>query len=128
MAYAISQEEDQFIIKAANIQPSLDAANATLFPPGTPSNWKPYTSLEKLFEDDRWELKIDQATGDVIGIAFIGEKGSPDIEDDNESALWLVRQFVEAGSYIQMHNEVGTKWRWVFDGQTVQTRMGTTTY
>lgn len=46
----------------------------------------------------------------IVGLYFEGEKLG------DETALWkALAPFVKSGSYIQMHGEDGSMWRWCFD-------------
>jgi hypothetical protein len=60
-------------------------------------------------------LNLQQKNPNVIGISFMGEGYSNDIEMFN-----ILAPFVEEGSFIEMSGEDGSIWRWVFDGQTCQ--------
>jgi len=55
----------------------------------------------------RWEA---EATGDIVGLDFRGEKLG-----DDEVLLKALAPFVESGSFIQMSGEDGHSWRWCFD-------------
>ncbi len=118
MGNQIRQRESSFTIKAANVPAALDAINHQMFPVSLPTALvRPYRSIAKAFEDDRWKITQNEA-GDVVDISFIGEKGGAEMIE--ETVLWMVREHVEPGSFIEMSGENGDLWRWAFDGKTVQ--------
>lgn len=125
MGYQIHLKAAQFVIEAANVPAALKAINDRCFPPSILAQypkWRPYQTLEQAFEGDRWQIERD--AGQVNRIHFEGEKGYREMGADQESVLWMVREQVRPGSFIQMYGEDGERWTWVFDGKTVETKDG----
>jgi hypothetical protein len=72
-------------------------------------------SKEKLEGDLEDLIKNFPKEPSVVGISFMGEGYSDDIELFN-----ILAPFVEAGSFIEMNGEEGETWRWLFDGTSCQ--------
>lgn len=116
MGYCISQNEAKFSMKADNKVPAFKALKAAASDKSfcwiNPATVKGCRTLEELMDECRWDLD-ENDDGDVIGIAFSGEKAGDDLKLFNALA-----PYVEAGSFIEMQGEDGALWRWVFDGKT----------
>lgn len=65
--------------------------------------------LESAVRDWRWDLYCDD-DGNVVEIMFEGEKLGQD-----EILFEALAPWVKSGSYIEMHGEDGSLWRWCFD-------------
>lgn len=74
------------------------------------------TDLGEAFGAWRWGLN-EGPDGSWILSEFVGEK----LGDDNK-LFDAVAPYVTPGSYIEMLGEDGSRWRWVFDGQTCEER------
>lgn len=125
MGYQIHLKAARFVIDAANVPAALKAINDLCFPPEVLKQypqWRSYQTIEQAFEEDRWRIERD--LGQVNRIYFEGEKGYREMGADEESVLWMVREQVRPGSFIQMWGEDGDRWTWVFDGKTVETKDG----
>lgn len=81
-----------------------------------------YDNLHDMMEEWRWELEYDD-DGNVDAIQFTGEKIGDDL-----LLFQAIAPFVEAGSYIEMRGEDGSKWKWTFDGMTCKEMLATDTY
>lgn len=81
-----------------------------------------FDNLHDMMEEWRWELEYDD-DGDVDAIQFTGEKMG-----DDKLLFDTIAPFVEAGSYIEMQGEDGSKWKWTFDGKTCTEMQPSDTY
>jgi len=69
-------------------------------------------TLEEAINAWNWEILIDNDSGDVFGISFLGEKSG-----DEEKLFETIAPYVEKDSFIEMTGEEGEMWRWVFNGE-----------
>lgn len=132
MGYGMDQREAVFTIKKENKSDALKAIRALAKEAGKMSggSWLSTSretrhfswvdmefvrakTLEVALEAWRWEPVVDEKTGDITSLTFLGEK----LGDDQ--VLWkAVAPFVESGSYISMYGEDGSNWVWRFvDGK-----------
>jgi hypothetical protein len=56
-----------------------------------------------------WKVSIDEETGAIDSIWFLGESFQYD-----DHLMEAIAPFVDDGSYIEMYGEGGAKWRWLF--------------
>jgi hypothetical protein len=118
MGYCMSQNESKFHIKAPNKDLALRAIKAMMAEKKGVFSWVDTTTVKccrdlvTAMGEWRWDIEEDEA-GDVIGIAFSGEKAGDDL-----TLFKAIAPFVESGSYIEMHGEDGARWRWVFVDKT----------
>ena len=85
MGYYVSMAKCEFHVKAENFSKVVDHLDKFQFVPEIDSN------------------------SNIIGLEFTGEK----LWDQREM-FEQIAQFVEDGSYIEMHGEDESMWRWVF--------------
>ena len=71
------------------------------------------SSLADAMEAFRWPVEHD-GEGNITAICFAGEKLG-----DDEHFFGSLAEFVDDGSFIEMHGEEGSMWRWVFSGGKV---------
>lgn len=117
MGYYINQEDADFRILAGNIP----AAHQALRNAAEGQDWgwvdmdvvATAPTFREAMSVARWEVFMNDA-GDVIDIAFDGEKAA-----EEDEPLAAIAPFVEAGSWIEMSGEEGERWRWTFDGKTI---------
>lgn len=134
MGYCMFQVKAKFGIRKANLGKALDAVKGLAGKEtikdctGRHFSWveqgfdrKP--TLAEATACWRWNLETDPATGDVVGIAFGGEK----IGDD-AVLFGALAPYVAKGSYIEMQGEDGLRWRWAFDGKKCAERQGKVVY
>jgi hypothetical protein len=114
MGYCMSQKTAKFNMKAESKVPALKAIKAACADVGLGrlGRVKGCRTLEELMEECGWDLQ-ENDDGDVTGIQFSGEKAGDDLKLFN-----VLAPFVDGDSYIEMHGEDGSLWRWVFDGKT----------
>lgn len=107
MTNYIHQKDSQFLLKATNWQAAADAVNdkLTLDPTG---------SLDEELLRAGWEPSFGDGS-DVVDLQW---QGGSDYGD--QELLTVIAPFVEEGSYLQMFDEDGNHWRWVFTGGTVK--------
>jgi hypothetical protein len=133
MGYHMEQMNSSFAMKRANEKGALAAVKAlsgkeTIEDGGGPHfawvdhDFAERDNLHDIMLSWRWELEYDN-DGNVDAIWFAGEK----IGDD-ELLFNAIAPFVEAGSFIEMMGEDGTRWKWVFDGKTCTEHAAETTY
>lgn len=123
MGYCIDQREAQFNILPSNFAPALAAIKALAgqetisdgsgrhFPWVETKDFLKAETLSQAMDAWRWNLRINEETGEVEDLWFEGEKLG-----DDEILFNAIAPFVEKGSYIEMGGEDGEVWRWVFDG------------
>jgi len=128
MGCNMNQVGSEFTIKAEHRKAVFKAiqgltSKPTILParPGQPARFsfveieeiEAAKTLEELFEVWFWEIEEQDQFSDITGIDCTGEK----LGDD---ALFFrtIAPFVKAGSYIEMTDDEGDRWRWVFDGKT----------
>lgn len=80
-------------------------------------------TLVEMVLDWRWQLDINERTGNVESISFEGEKLGDDIV-----LFQALATFVKRGSYIVMTGDDGVIWRWKFDGKSVVEQVGRVTF
>jgi hypothetical protein len=121
MGYYMHQTGGSFIIRAAKIP---DALNVLIdFDRGmnpADASLSPAQQLAAIFSAWRWEIEINETSGDVTRVTFMGEK----LRNDDD-LFRSITKFVEAGSYIELLGGDDTSWRWYFDGEDMITRTGT---
>ena len=133
MGYYIEQMEANFKMKKENTDKALEALKSVF----VPENMHSYDYIDgvkhphfawidtkavlesQTFEDAmgecRWDL--DGTETEFDSIYFNGEKYG----GDEEIILNAIASYVEDGSYIQMLDEDGEQWRWVFsNGKVVE--------
>lgn len=116
MGYCMSQNESKFHIKAADKDLALRAIKALI--EKSSFDWvdttavKSSRNLADAMNEWRWDVEEDEA-GNIVGIIFSGEKAGDDL-----ILFKTIAPFVESGSYIEMHGEDGTQWRWIFNEKT----------
>ena|SRR3990167_2164431 len=75
-------------------------------------------NLEDAMTEWRYCPETDEE-GNISNIYFEGEKLG------DETVLWkALAPFVKSGSYIQMHGEDGSTWRWCFDDGKFEEKSG----
>jgi len=84
---------------------------------------KEHYTLTGLMDEWRWNIDVDEETGDVTDISFDGEKAG-----DDSILFNAIAPFVEPGSFIEMVGEDGALWRWYFDGKTCEEQDGSPAY
>ena len=124
MGYHMHQTGGSFTIRAGKIE---DALNVLLdFDKGMNRVDESVPAMKQfaaIFKAWRWELEIDDKTGNVTGVSFIGEK----LVDDDD-LFRSIAKFVEAGSYIDLLGDDDYAWRWYFDGDDMVIREGSLVY
>jgi hypothetical protein len=80
-------------------------------------------TLEEMLCEWRWNSKIDEDTGDVIGLEFTGEKYG-----DDDLLFKALAPFIEAGAVIEFRGEDGAQWKYVFDGVTYKEKHSKVVY
>lgn len=76
------------------------------------------STLEAAMVEWRYCPETDE-DGNISNIYFEGEKLG------DETALWkALAPFIRSGSYIQMHGEDGSTWRWCFDDGKFEEKSG----
>lgn len=123
MGYCIWQEDGKFTIKRESFDAALAAIKAIKGSPSwTTSAFKKAKTLKEAFDDWRWNIEYTD-TSDVTDIGFEGEKAG-----DDKLLFDAVAPFVEAGSFIEMSGEDGTRWRWMFDGKICKEKIARFVY
>lgn len=132
MGYCIEQLEAKFSIPASRVEEAfqrLRAGIVAVFAKNQRMSWirsdeaaKALTFMD-LMEECRWEVEIQNGTGEVCGIQFIGEKLGDDLK-----LLNFIAPCVSPGSFINMAGEDGSQWQWYFDGQNCHERRAVVTY
>ena len=116
MGYSMEQRNSEFRIKNENIGLAHDALKML-----DDVVWAEVKDIRKsrtlfeAFDEMRWALDVN-SDGDVDGIQFEGEKAG----GDELHYFGLIAPYVEKGSFIEMMGEDGSRWRWVFDGETCE--------
>jgi hypothetical protein len=77
-------------------------------------------SIEEAMSAWRWQVDIEEGSGDIEYIMFNGEKLG-----DDTIMLEAIAPFVEDDSYIEMSGEEGAIWRWTFDNGKFDEKGGT---
>jgi len=117
MGYYMDQSETYFTIKKENKDKALDllkqfAAEHTGEYWSYPACVLETHTLGEAFEECGWEVMEDD-DGNIKHIRFVYEKAG-----DEYNIFSAVAPAVENGSFIEMHGEDTTIWRWVFkDGK-----------
>ena len=117
MGYCIYQKESKFAVKKnVNLENILtDIKNLYNIYNDNDLSWVEKSevmealTIEDIFEAWRWEIKRDDETKEVNGIAFAGEKFG-----DCEVLFETINKYVKSGSYIRMYGEDGERWTWKF--------------
>lgn len=79
-------------------------------------------TLEEVLKAWRWDADTNEA-GDIVDLQFQSEKLG-----DDKVLLNAIAPFVKEGSYIKMHGEDNSTWRWHFDGKTCVEKAGTVSF
>jgi hypothetical protein len=118
--------DSRFYIKAQHIPDALDAINH--LDPKVDETYQPggHKTLAQALEAQNWHVGVDTSSGDIISIRFVGRKHSEHFEWD--VYLPAIARFVEPGSYIEMVGEDDERWRFAFNGASVQTIKPTITW
>lgn len=126
MGYYIEQFEAKFSIPASRVEEAfqrLRAGIAGVVAKTQRMSWiradevtEALTFMD-LMEACRWEFEVQNRTGEICGIQFIGEKLGDDLK-----LLNFIAPCVSPGSFINMEGEDGHRWQWYFDGQNCQER------
>jgi hypothetical protein len=125
MGYCMTQEISNFRIKNDKKEGALRAAMSM---PDEDFHWvkrgwnKDLRDIEGALHAWRYEPEVDEL-GDIVDVQFSGEKLGTEI-----SFFKVIAPFVEPGSFIEMHGEDGSMWRWVFDGTTCKEVFATVTW
>jgi len=119
MGYCMDQQDHNFFIPIKSKQACLEHALRKL--KFRRKSWWvkgeiSADTLEELFEIFRWEIQSNEH-GDVSDIFFNGEKSG---YGEDLEFFQAVAPYVKEGSYIEMHGEDGSLWRWIFDGKTCE--------
>lgn len=128
MGYYIDQVGCKFNIKKENVQKAWDALiglfkiekKSILDASGYHYSWIDTETVlnAKSFADAmyecRWDMYEDK-DGNITDVWFNGEKYG----GDEETILGTIAPFVEPGSYIVMQGEQGERWKWKFDGKSM---------
>ena len=135
MGYCMEQQGSSFTIKPSNVAGALASIKALAgketisdssgrhFSWVETSEFLEAETLSQAMGAWLWMLDTDEETGGVQDVNFEGEK----IGD--EAALFgAIAPFVEPGSYIEMHGEDGSIWRWIFDGKTCTEKTATVSW
>ena len=118
MGYCMSQDESKFHIQVSKKVSALRAIKDLVTDKKGSFTWidadtiKSCRNLTDAMSEWRWDIEEDDA-GDVVGVAFSGEKAGDDL-----ALFKAIAPFVTSGSYIEMHGEDGSRWRWVFSENT----------
>ena len=117
MSYTIFLKQTDFYIPAEKVQDALIDLKAYAIKHQNMSwinsdNVVSARTLKDALCECGWEIELDLA-GNVCDINFIQEKGGSEIE-----FFGAIAEYVALGSYIQVYDDVGDHWRWVFDGKT----------
>ncbi len=137
MGYCIRMDEAKFHVRADRKEAALDALRAMWLDPDSTMgggvyqhgkrsqaffSWMNASSLAEgtcaTFEQgmDDWRYPVtNDPEGNVVDISFEGEKIG-----DEDQMFRAIAPFVTAGSYVAMLGEDGARWRFVFDGSTVE--------
>lgn len=118
MGYYIEQKSADFKIRKENHARALGAIHRLMdrgqrFIWVRPKDVYRAKTLSEALYAWRWETSVDEASGDIVGISFIGEKSG-----DDELLFEVIAPFVEPGSNIVIIGEDHHIWRWYFDGST----------
>jgi hypothetical protein len=120
MGYGMSQTESKFRIHASDKAMALRAIKALTTEKKI--SWvdadtiKRCRTLAAAMSEWRWDIEEEEEAdkdGDIIGIAFSGEKAGDDLD-----LFKAIAPFVVSGSFIEMHGEDGVHWRWFFTDKT----------
>lgn len=114
MGYCIYQHESSFFIPADKVAEAVKALKAM---PEKHYSWvNDFQSLKTLAEIMReWRYPVEfDDHGNVTAIFFEGEKIGDEVQ-----LFETLAPFVKAGSFIEMSGEDGARWRWEFDGKTM---------
>ena len=121
MGYCMSQESAKFSIAKSKHKFALKALKALIKRTDLMRGQKCFawvetedilgaTSLAEAMEAFRWPVEHD-GDGNITAISFAGEKLG-----DDEHFFGALAEFVDDGSFIEMHGEDGSMWRWIFSG------------
>ena len=122
MGYYISQGDTNFTIQKKHFPGAIDAlknsinkdindwVNTIELDP----NDNAHTQIKTLLEECRWEPDFDE-DGNISYINFTGEKLG-----DEEVIFTILAPFIDAGSFVTIHGEDDTIWRYEFDGKGIE--------
>ena len=132
MGYCMSQENAKFIIAKCKHAPALKKLKELTKRTDLMSGWmnnsmgvqkhfswvttedvRNASSLSEAMEAFRWPVEHD-GDGNITAISFSGGKLG-----DDQHFFGALAEFVDEGSFIEMHGEDGSMWRWVFSGGKV---------
>lgn len=132
MGYYIEEIDRHFFIPADHIKPMIkaihDLANQDDMMGGgeyrgetkvsshyswVNMNFIDSDNIREIFKCWRWEVEVDDLTGDIVDISFNGQKLG-----DDYVLFKTIGRFVKPGSFIEMRGEENEMWRWYFDGET----------
>ena len=113
MGYCMSQMDSSFRVDQHNIMPMV-ASLKELARTSPRLSWVDpkvlleAATLEEISEELRWFFHVD-VNGNIDDIQFEGEKLGAE-----EKIFNAMAPYVRSGSFIEIHGEDGTTWRWVF--------------
>lgn len=118
MGYCMDQSDANFCIPRNKAKDALKAIKALAdkndrFSWVSASEFKHAKSLVEAMDAWRWNLSAEDEGEDYTSIQFEGEKLGDDLV-----LFKAIAPFVNEGSFIEMHGEDGSIWRWTFDGTT----------
>ena len=79
-------------------------------------------NIKDTLEAWQWEPEFDEE-GNIVDISFSGEKSG-----DDEILFRQIAKFVEHGSFITMHGEDSSGWKWVFEHGQMNTKYRSNEY
>lgn len=112
MGFYMHQVDARFFIPEKNVKKALKAVKKLKRAGGyswVSEDFYLKNSLPTILAEWRWAVETDD-DGNITHIAFEGEKLGDEVTLFNALA-----PFVKAGSYIEMHGDEETMWRWVFE-------------
>ena len=74
-----------------------------------------YDVLDRVASNQGWYAVERDGSGNITGVGFDEIKGH-----DNHEWLEVLAPFVRRGSYVQIHNDYGRVYRYVFDGKVLK--------
>jgi hypothetical protein len=120
MGYCMDQRDSSVFIAKKDRSKVKAAINALMSRAGAQSGGKfrwvdtdtvlQARTLDEQLEEWLWAPEYD-ADGNIVDLVFQGEKAGDDIE-----LFKAIAPYVRADSFIEMHGEDGSLWRWHFDG------------
>ena len=128
MGYCIEQIDNDFYIKAENLQACANAVlNAMRGKDQVgwvrSSDINEHMSFIELAEEFRWDMHVNDE-GDIYDICFTGEK----IGEDIDLFLNSIAPYVLDESFISFIGEDGSQWRYFFKDKQMLDQTGTVTY